>query len=68
MFAHCAAYRVGELPKYLKNMKVEKEAKNRQTAEIDPNCPDGHVPLSENERIEALSIAHQSKLFFGKKK
>lgn len=54
------AYRVGHLPKYLKDMKVQKEEKNRLAAEIDPNCPVGHIALNDFERIEALAIAHQS--------
>lgn len=28
-----------------------------KAAEQDPDCPEGHVPLSENERLEALKIA-----------
>jgi hypothetical protein len=26
----------------------------------DPDCPEGHVPLSEDERVEALQIAKKS--------
>lgn len=33
-----------------------------KAAEEDPDCPEGHVPLSENERIEALQMAKKSKL------
>lgn len=32
-----------------------------KAAEEDPDCPEGHVPLSENERIEALQMAKKSK-------
>lgn len=31
-----------------------------KAAEDDPDCPEGHVPLSENERIEALQMAKKS--------
>lgn len=27
---------------------------------VDPDCPEGHVPLSESERVEALQIAKKS--------
>ncbi|CAO1343044.1 unnamed protein product [Diamesa serratosioi] len=30
-----------------------------KAAEEDPDCPEGHVPLSENERIEALQLAQK---------
>lgn len=32
-----------------------------QAAEDDPNCPEGHVPLPESERLEALKLAQKRK-------
>lgn len=42
------------------------DAKVRQlkAAAEDPNCPEGHVPLSENERLEALKLAKKRKKKF----
>jgi hypothetical protein len=39
------------------------DAKERQlkAAAEDPNCPEGHVPLSESERLEALKLAKNRK-------
>lgn len=39
------------------------DAKQQQlkAAEEDPNCPDGHVPLSDHERVEALKLAKKRK-------
>lgn len=56
----CAAYRAGELPKYLREMKQKQEDKQKQDAMIDAACPAGHVALSNKERTEALIIAQQS--------
>lgn len=33
-----------------------------KAAEEDPNCPNGHVPLSEHERLEALKLAKKRKI------
>lgn len=37
--------------------------KNKDNTEIenDPDCPEGHVPLTEKERLEALQIAKRRK-------
>lgn len=71
-FYYIAAYRIGEIPKYLKNMKDKLAEKSRQDALIDPHCPSGHIALTEEERLEALDIAQKSKfklrsrnVFFG---
>ena len=32
-----------------------------KAAEEDPNCPEGHVPLPENERLESLKLAKKRK-------
>lgn len=40
------------------------DAKKKQLIEAaknDPNCPDGHVPLSDDERLESLRIAKKRK-------
>jgi hypothetical protein len=51
-----------------KRASTEKEsasgdAKERQlkAAAEDPNCPEGHFPLPENERLEALKLAKNRK-------
>lgn len=54
------AYRVGELPKYLREMKEKNAEKQKQDAMIDADCPAGHIALSNQERSEALEIAQQS--------
>lgn len=42
-----------------------KEEKRKEAliklAEADPDCPQGHVPLLENERVEALKLAKNRK-------
>jgi hypothetical protein len=35
--------------------------KQLQAAENDPNCPEGHVPLTEDERLESLKLAKKRK-------
>lgn len=44
---------------------VKAEEKKRQEAlklaEADPDCPTGHVPLTEDERLEALKLAKNRK-------
>lgn len=56
-----AAYRIGELPKYLKEMKIREAEKMRLESLIDPNCPPGHTLLCEVDRLESLNIAKKSK-------
>lgn len=45
--------------------KAAAEAKRKEEllklAEADPDCPQGHVPLLENERVEALKLAENRK-------
>lgn len=55
------AYRIGEIPKYLKEMKTKMAEKSRLDALLDPNCPAGHIALTDEERLEALDIAKKSK-------
>lgn len=46
-------------------MKHEEELKRMEAlkrAEADPDCPEGHVPLLEPERLEALKLAQHRKL------
>lgn len=59
-FYHYVAYRKGEIPKYLKEMKSREEERNRLMALVDVNCPPGHTVLTESERLESLQIAKQS--------
>lgn len=54
-----AGYRMGKLPKYLVEMKEREAEKCRLDAIVDPNCPPGHTALSEEERLDTLSIAHK---------
>lgn len=54
------AYRIGELPKYLKEMKVRDAEEKKRIALIDRNCPSGHIALTNEERLEGLSIAQKS--------
>lgn len=50
------------LPRYLEKEKREKaEAKGRVEAR-DPDCPRGHVLLSESDRLAALTNAKKRKL------
>lgn len=47
-------------------MKDEEERKRKEAlklAEADPDCPEGHVPLLETERLEALKLAKHRKLY-----
>lgn len=37
--------------------------KQIKAAEDDPHCPEGHFPLPENERLEALKLAKKRKKF-----
>lgn len=60
-FRMISAYRFGELPRYLKEINENKAERRRVEAEIDPNCPEGHIALSEHERIEALEMADKCK-------
>lgn len=54
------AYRKGEIPKYLKELKSREEERNRLIALIDLNCPPGHTVLTESDRVESLNIAEKS--------
>lgn len=36
--------------------------KQKKAAEDDPDCPEGHVPLAENERLDALKLAQKRKI------
>lgn len=60
IFMISTAYRIGEIPKYLKEMKERIAEKSRLDAMIDPHCPPGHIALTDDERLEALSIAKKS--------
>lgn len=58
-----SAYKVGEVPKYLQERKelIMKAEKEKQ--EFDPDCPDGHVVLSDRDRVDSLGIARTSKFY-----
>lgn len=57
------AYRKGEIPKYLKEMRIKEVEKNRLASIVDVNCPPGHSVLTETERLESLEIARKSNYF-----
>lgn len=50
-------YRMGVVPKYIKNRKeIQEKIEKAKQEELDPNCPNGHVPLPDNERKETLQM------------
>lgn len=50
-------YRKGVVPKYIRDRKEAQEKEQKAKAEaFDPDCPDGHVPLPDNERKETLRM------------
>ncbi|XP_063710142.1 uncharacterized protein LOC134838526 [Culicoides brevitarsis] len=50
-------YKMGVVPKYLQDRKEELASIIRQTEVIDVNCPEGHIPLPDEDRLRALDIA-----------
>lgn len=54
---------MGVVPKYIKERKEELASIIRQSEVIDINCPDGHIPLPEEDRLKALEIAKKRKFF-----
>lgn len=54
-------YRYGELPNYLRQMKIKSTENARLSALIDPDCPPNHTVLSDSERLATLRIAQLSK-------
>lgn len=53
---------MGVVPKYIHERKEELASLVRQSEVIDINCPDGHIPLPEEDRLRALDIAKNRKL------
>lgn len=51
-----ANYRMGVIPKYIKNRKEVQEKVQKTKEEADPNCPKGHLPLPDTERKETLRM------------
>lgn len=50
-------YRKGVVPKYIRERKEAHEKEQKAKAEAsDPDCPEGHVPLPDNERKETLRM------------
>lgn len=49
-------YKAGSVPKYLKNRKQQwkEEADRKEREKPDPDCPVGHVRLSDEERVKTL--------------
>jgi hypothetical protein len=50
-------YKLGEVPKYLRERKDQQRQEELREMARDPNCPVGHIALSDEERLEALSMA-----------
>lgn len=47
--------------RYIRNRKEAQEKEEREKAEaFDPNCPEGHVSLPDNERKETLRMLKKS--------
>ena len=52
-----ANYRKGVVPKYIKDRKEAQEREQKAKVDLfDPHCPNGHVPLPDQERKETLRI------------
>lgn len=51
---------MGEVPKYLQERKELIMRAEKEKEDFDPDCPDGHVVLSERDRIDSLGIAKTS--------
>lgn len=49
-------YQKGVVPKYLREQKGDKE----KVLKVDPECPEGHILLPEDERKETLRVLRQS--------
>ncbi|XP_011871790.1 PREDICTED: uncharacterized protein LOC105564190 [Vollenhovia emeryi] len=50
-------YRKGVVPKYLRDRKEAQEKEQKaKTEALHSDCPDGHVPLPDNERKETLRL------------
>ena len=50
-------YRKGVVPKYIKDRKEAQEREQKAKVDLfDPHCPNGHVPLPDQERKETLRI------------
>ncbi|XP_063984280.1 uncharacterized protein LOC135166162 [Diachasmimorpha longicaudata] len=52
-------YRKGVVPKYIKERKEERQQEKERQAIAEAllaECPDGHVPLPDNERRETLKL------------
>lgn len=45
--------------RYIKNRK-EIQVQKAKIEELDPNCPNGHVPLPDCERKETLQMLKKS--------
>lgn len=56
-----ANYRKGVVPKYIKNRKEAQEKEEKEKAEaFDPDCPESHIALPDNERQETLHMLKKS--------
>ena len=64
LYIFCLAYRYGEVPKYIQEIKFKKAEQNKLDAAVDRNCPLGHIALTEEERKESIVLAEQSMSFF----
>lgn len=47
--------------RYIKNRKeIQEKIQKAKQEELDPHCPNGHVPLPDNERKETLQMLKKS--------
>jgi hypothetical protein len=56
-----ANYKIGEVPKYLRERKDQVKQAKLEEMKRDPLCPVGHIALSESERLDALAMAKSGK-------
>uniref|UniRef100_A0A336LND0 CSON005270 protein n=1 Tax=Culicoides sonorensis TaxID=179676 RepID=A0A336LND0_CULSO len=50
-------YKLGVVPKYIKERKEELANIEKEGENIDLDCPDGHILLPDKDRLKALEIA-----------
>ncbi|KAG0730355.1 Enkurin domain-containing protein 1 [Chionoecetes opilio] len=53
-------YQIGKIPSYLQARKEEKHRQEELARNVDPNCPPGHQPLPDHERLNTLQLLHKS--------
>ncbi|KAK8388128.1 hypothetical protein O3P69_020190 [Scylla paramamosain] len=54
------SYQIGKIPRYLQIRKEEKRRQEELALAVDPDCPPGHQPLPDHERLNTLHLLHKS--------